>query len=178
MSHNSRARRTAAAAGLGVALAAGMTGAAAAESAARTVDVRGQFFAQPDGSYRSTGDFLGTYTLLSEEQVSSTRVGGYTLKIIKGSDQLAGCLDLNHNRKCDRHGPRGTITMAFQRVATFSASGAVFIESSCTHPVTRVVNTGRFNQFTGGLIFMADQARDGRGGDVKSTYRGTITIKR
>ena len=34
------------------------------------------------------------------------------------------------------------------------------------------------DEFTGGLIYMADQARDGRGGDVKSTYRGTITITR
>ena len=104
-------------------------------------------------------------------------MGDYTLKIVTGTDTMTGCLDLNHNRKCDKHGPRGTISMSYQRVATFDKSGTVFLESYCSHPVTGVENDGHFKQFTkGGLILMTDRSRDGHGGDIRSTYRGTVTV--
>lgn len=173
---NSKHLAWAATATVVMALVAGGTSPAVADSAKRTVDVGGRLYLQPDGSWRSTGDFLGTYQLLTEVVVSSTPVGEYTLKVIKGTDKLTGCLDLNHNKKCDRGGPRGSVTMTYQRVATFDRSGKVFIESYCSHPVTSVTNTGRYTKFTSGLIFMADRARDGKGGDVKSTYRGTLSL--
>ena len=92
---------------------------------------------------------------------------------------MAGCLDLNRNGKCDRDGPQGTVKMAFKRLSTFEKDGT-FIESNCTHPIMGVTNLGSrsSDDFVGGLIFMADRARDGQGGDIKSTYRGEITVVR
>ena len=93
-----------------------------------------------------------------------------TVKLHFAIDKMTGCLDLNHNKKCDHHGPRGSITMTLRRLTTVDAGGT-FIESYCTHPITEA--TG---DFTGGLILMDDRARDGKGGNIKSTDRGEITL--
>jgi hypothetical protein len=136
----------------------------------QAVPVNGRLSPLPDGSYRSTGDFLGTYRLIEETVRTSWTVGATTIKVIEGTDQMSGCLDLNGDRKCDRNGARGTITMTFKRLATFDKSGA-FIESNCNHPVTQVAG-----DFTSGLVFMADRAT-GRGDEIKSAYRGELTFR-
>ena len=106
-------------------------------------------------------------------------MGQTTITVVEGTDEMTGCLDLNRNSKCDRDGPEGTIKMAFKRLTTFEKDGT-FIESNCTHPIMGVTNLGSrsSDDFVGGLIFMADRARNGQGGDIKSTYRGEITVVR
>jgi len=162
--------RTAALIAAAGALAA--TGATPADAATKSVHVSGRLYLQSDGSWKSTGDFLGTYELKSEQLVSEWKLGTNTVKLHFAVDQMTGCLDLNHNKKCDRHGPRGSITMTLRRLTTVDAQGT-FVESYCTHPITAA--TG---DFTGGLILMDDRARDGKGGNIKSTYRGDITLAR
>ena len=172
--------RCAAVLGASVALAVTGTAADAAATKQETVDIQGRLILQSDHTYRSTGDFLGTYRLIREDPVfASWTVGQTTINVIGGIDEMTGCLDLNRNGKCDDGGPRGTIKLAFKRLSTFDKDGT-FIESNCTHPITDVTNVGgrRSDDFVGGLIFMADRARDGQGGDIKSTYRGEITVIR
>ena len=56
-------------------------------------------------SYRSTGDFLGTYRLIHEAPVTASwTVGQTTINVIEGTDKTTGWLDLNRNGKGDRGG--------------------------------------------------------------------------
>ncbi len=149
------------------------SGASAADAAARTrtYHVEGYFHTQADGTVRATGDFVGTYTLDKEKVTKTWVFGRTTLKLVEGEDTMAGCIDLQHDGRCGRKDPKGSITMAYKRVATFETGSGAFVESACTHPV--LAHTG---QFRNGLLFMTDITQ--RSGKIVSDYRGTITVAR
>ena len=157
------ASRAAAAIGIGLALA--VTGATAAIASRpneeRSISVAGTLSPQPDGTYRVTGDLVGSYRSLSETVVESWTIGTTKISVIEGTDKIIGCVDRNHNGKCDRREPTGEVTMAFRRLATFDVTTGAFVDSNCTHPV--IWTKGRF---IGGLILMADQVT-GRGHEIK-----------
>lgn len=171
---STQVRRGAAVAAFGMVLvvATAVTAAGSPESSSSVVHVEGTLspLAEP-GVYRATGGMVGTYRALTEKVTMSWDYPNGTIRVIEGTDMITGCVDRNRNGRCDRREPKGELRFDFKRLATFDAKTDAFLESNCTHPVTRADGA-----FAGGLFFMRDVAT-GHGDEVKSTYRGDITLR-
>ncbi|HEX8508766.1 MAG TPA: hypothetical protein VF635_04625 [Propionibacteriaceae bacterium] len=100
--------------------------------APRSVHVRGQWIPiDALGTYRVTGDLIGTlYTLTADTYYQSD-----AMIIQKGLERFEGCLDLNHNLKCDG-GRKGRIATDYIYWATFKPDTARLIKGECIHPIT------------------------------------------
>jgi hypothetical protein len=88
--------------------------------------VEGQFFAQPDRGYGPTGDFLGSYQLVSETVVSKTPVGDYTVRVSRAP--TTRCLNLNY--MCGSSVSRGAGRSASLSLSLVSAPPMLFRDLS------------------------------------------------
>lgn len=119
------------------------------------------------GQWRMTGGLIGSWTITASTDyyASSTRL------YQKGVEAFDGCLNLNHNRKCDGWEPNGTWKTEYMYWASFRSNGTL-VDGDCVHPLT-----GGSAAFTGvrGVIFMDDDPV-GNTTDVTTTYFGEVIL--
>lgn len=152
-------------------VASGPSGDAAREAsgnqATRSVHVTGEFIPVDDvGTYRLTGSLKGTwYTLTADTYYQSK-----AMIIQKGLERFEGCLDLNHNGRCDRN-RKGQFSMDYMYWATFNPKTERLVKGECIHPIT--AGKGVFSG-TRGFINVNDKPVGKNG--VVSTYEGELVL--
>jgi hypothetical protein len=100
--------------------------------AAKSLHATGKVIPIDDlGTYRLTGDLRGTwYTLTADTYYQSK-----ALIIQKGFEYFDGCLDLNHNDRCDKN-RKGQFSADYIYWATFNPDTGRLIKGECIHPIT------------------------------------------
>ncbi len=173
----SMAERTAALAGLVLAIAcAGITPAAAAESAeeehrssgSRSVRVAGQQIPVDvtNGLYDMRGSMIGSWQYIPTKVLHDVP----TLYAEAGVEVFTGCIDRRpKDGRCTDRDYRGELHLAFLYWASFDLSGNL-LKGQCVHPVT-----GGKGAFAGarGLLTMVDRPV---GDEVRTTYRGYVAL--
>jgi hypothetical protein len=119
------------------------------------------------GSYRVTGGLVGTYVIRDEIELDRSA----TLVVTAGHEYLNGCVNLNHNKRCDRHDVNGQLQ--YDYIYWYSQTRdnpPAFSAGDCTHPIV-----GGTHGFAGarGVLYMHDEAI---GDEIKSTYRGFVIL--
>jgi len=118
------------------------------------------------GTYRITGDLMGTwYTLTADTYYQSK-----AMIIQKGVERFEGCLDLNHNRHCDKN-QKGKFGTDYIYWATFNPDTGRLIKGECIHPIT--AGKGVFSGLRG-LVNMHDKPKGKKG--VVSTYEAELVL--
>jgi hypothetical protein len=118
----------------------------------------------PALSNTMTGSLIGCWYTDTFNQVQSSS-DGQILAI--GSEHFLGCLDADHNARCTRRDPRGTLAFIYAFEGTFDSAGKE-IRGQCQHPI--VSGTGDFKPARGRIDFTDNVAAG------TSAYRGTITL--
>ena len=124
------------------------------------------------GMYRMRGDLLGRWVVLS----AVTLPPGYyetqaQWRVVQtGRKQFLGCLDRNHNRRCDSSDTSGELRFDYLLWIKYDPKTGQPIEGKCVHPIT----SGR-KDFAGarGVLTMHDAPP---GHKKIHTYQGEIVL--
>jgi hypothetical protein len=137
-----------------------------------TIQVRGhQLPLDPDsGAYRVQGDLIGRWAILETQPWYSIPEAPSTVVQI-GQEHFVGCIDRNHNRRCDSGDPSGELVFDYRIWMRYEPDTGRLIKGNCVHPITS--GTGDFAR-TRGLITMRDVPAGPN--KVRITYRGEIVL--
>ncbi len=58
-----------------------------------------------EGVYRVTGGLVGTYKVMSERVINAWTFWTTQIRAMEGTEVITGCVDQNHNEKCDPREP-------------------------------------------------------------------------
>src|SRR5215212_4396697 len=158
--------------GLAVALLCGSAGPALAAPAESQVHVEGRLLPVEGspGICRVTGGLVGTYEVRSERVINAWTYWTTQIRSTEGTEVITGCVDQNHNEKCDPPEPSGELKLTSTRVASFDTTTGRLIESNAIHPVS-----SSSGPFAGGLLGMRDLPI-GDSDQIHSTYQGDVQV--
>ena len=162
----------AAASGLAVVLACGVSGTAlGAPNEPGQLHVEGQLLPidGSPGAYRVTGGLVGTYKLRSERVINAWTYWTTQIRYIEGTGSITGCVDQNQDSGCDSGEPSGELRLNFTRTASFDTATGRLIESRGFH------RASSGDLLSGGLLAMRDIPVGGSGAIV-SAYEGDIEL--
>ena len=162
----------AAASGLAVVLACGVSGTAlGAPNEPGQLHVEGQLLPidGSPGAYRVTGGLVGTYKLRSERVINAWTYWTTQIRYIEGTGSITGCVDQNQDSGCDSGEPSGELRLNFTRTASFDAATGRLIESRGFH------RASSGDLLSGGLLAMRDIPVGGSG-EIVSAYEGDIEL--
>ncbi|HZA31483.1 MAG TPA: hypothetical protein VE462_08200 [Propionibacteriaceae bacterium] len=137
-----------------------------------TVEVRGdQLPLDPDGgAYRMRGDLLGRWAVLKTAPWYSIPEAPSTV-MQTGQEHFVGCIDRNHNRRCDSGDPSGELRFYYMTWMRYEPATGRLIKGNCVHPITS--GTGDFAR-TRGVLTMHEVPAGPN--NVRTTYRGEIVL--
>jgi hypothetical protein len=115
------------------------------------------------GHYSMSGSLVGDwYTTSIDSQEVNPDAGTV---VVTGKERFEGCLDVNHDRRCTKADPTGTLRFTFVYWADIDPKTQLPVNGQCVHPITG--GTARFAKAAGVIRF-----RDNP--DGSSVYRGRI----
>jgi hypothetical protein len=124
------------------------------------------------GMYRMRGDLLGRWVVLSAETLPP---GYYETQaqwrvVQTGRKQFVGCLDRDHNRRCDSSDTSGERRFGYLFWVKYDPKTGLPIEGKCIHPITSGTR-----DFAGarGVLTMRDAPL---GHEKVLTYQGEIVL--
>ena len=118
------------------------------------------------GLYRMHGGLLGKWYILTFDPIYASDA----MLVASGTERFDGCLDRNHNHRCNAGDPSGRLRFEYIYWATFNPSTGRLIEGNCVHPITG--GNGGFANARG-LLTMHDSPV---GNQVRTTYQGTVVL--
>jgi hypothetical protein len=122
------------------------------------------------GAYRMQGDLIGRWAVLKAIPWYSIPEAPSTVVQI-GQEHFVGCIDRNHNRRCDSGDPSGELGFDYRIWMRYEPDTRGLIKGNCIHPITS--GTGDFARARG-LITMHDVPAGLN--KVRTTYRGEIVL--
>jgi hypothetical protein len=145
---------------------------ASAGTSPTTIQVRGdQLPLDPDdGAHRMRGDLLGRWAVLKTAPWYSIPEAPSTV-IQTGQEHFVGCIDRNHNRRCDPGDPSGEMRLDYRIWMRYEPGTGRLIKGNCVHPITS--GTADFAH-TRGLITMHDVPAGPN--KARTTYQGEIVL--
>ena len=167
------ARRVAAVtSGVAIALLCGSAGPALAAPAESQFHVEGRLLPVEGspGVYRVTGGLVGSYKVMNERVINAWTYWTTQIRSLEGTEVITGCVDQNHNEKCDPREPSGKLKLTYTRVASFDTTTGRLIESNGIHSVSS--STGRV---AGGVLRMRNLPI-GDSDQIHSTYHGEVQV--
>jgi hypothetical protein len=137
-----------------------------------TIQVRGdQLPLDPDGAgYRMRGDLIGRWAVFKTAPWYSIPETPSTVVQI-GKEHFVGCVDRNHNRRCDSGDASGELLFDYKTWMRYEPATGRVIKGNCVHPITS--GAGDFAN-AGGVLTMQDVAAGPK--KVRSIYRGEIVL--
>ncbi len=137
-----------------------------------TIQVRGdQLPLDPDGgAYRMRGDLLGRWAVLKTAPWYSIPEAPSTV-VQTGKEHFVGCVDRNHNRRCDSGDASGELRFYYVIWMRYEPSTGRVIKGNCVHPITS--GAGDFAG-AGGVLTMHEVPAGPK--KVRTIYRGEIVL--
>ena len=137
-----------------------------------TIQVRGdQLPLDPDGgAYRMRGDLIGRWAVFKTAPwYSIPEAPGTVVQI--GKEYFVGCVDRNHNRRCDSGDASGELLFYSMMWMRYEVGTGRVIKGNCVHPITS--GAGDFAG-AGGVITMHEVPAGPK--RVRTIYRGEIVL--
>jgi hypothetical protein len=124
------------------------------------------------GTYRMRGDLLGRWVILNAQRLPPGYYETQTQwRVIQtGRKQFVGCLDRNHNRRCDSRETSGELRFDYLLWIKYHPDTGQPIESRCIHSIAS--GTKDFAGARGVLTINAAPLRH----DKILTYQGAIVL--
>ena len=137
-----------------------------------TLQVRGDLLPlDPDaGAYRMQGDLIGRWAVLKTAPWYSIPETQWTVVQI-GQEHFMGCIDRNHNRRCDSGDASGVLLFDSRIWLRHEPGTGRLIKGNCVHRITS--GAGDFAGARGVLTIYDMPAGPKK---VRTTYRGEIVL--
>jgi hypothetical protein len=136
------------------------------------IQVRGdQLPLDPDGgAYRMRGDLIGRWAVFKTAPWYSMPEAPWTVMQI-GKEHFVGCVDRNHNRRCDSGDTSGELLFDYMTWMRYELGTGRVIKGNCVHPITS--GAGDFAG-AGGVLTMHEVPAGPK--KVRTIYRGEIVL--
>jgi hypothetical protein len=137
-----------------------------------TIQVRGdQLPLHPDGgASRMRGDLIGRWAVLKTAPWYSIPETPWTV-VQFGQEYFVGCIDRNHNRRCDSGDASGELRFDYKIWLRYEPDTGRLIKGNCVHPI--ISGAGDFAGARGVLTIYDMPAGPNK---VRTTYRGEILL--
>ena len=137
-----------------------------------TIQVRGdQLPLDPDGAgYRMRGDLIGRWVVFKMAPWYSIPEAPSTVVQI-GREHFVGCVDRNHDRRCDSGDASGELLFDYKIWMRFEPATGRVIKGNCVHLITS--GAGDFAG-AGGVLTLQDVPAGPK--KVRTIYRGEIVL--
>ena len=137
-----------------------------------TTQVRGDLLPlDPDGgAYRMQGGLIGRWAVFKTAPWYAIPETPWTVEQI-GQEHFVGCIDRNHNRRCDSGDASGELRFYYKIWMRYEPGTGRLIKGNCVHPITS--GAGDFAG-AGGMFTMHEVPAGPK--NVRTIYRGEIVL--
>jgi hypothetical protein len=143
-----------------------------AGTSAAIIQIRGDKLPlDPDGgASQMRGDLIGRWAVFKTAPWYSIPETPSTIVQI-GQEHFVGCIDRNHNRRCDSGDPSGALLFEYKTWMRYEPGTGRLIKGNCLHPITG--GSGDFARSRGVLAMEEVPAGPMK---VRTSYRGEIVL--